>query len=41
MLVVSASTLNLVVKKVKEPKEDSSEEPAEKYQKKKACCVGF
>ena len=34
MLVVSASTLNLVVKKAKEPKEDSSEEPAEKKQRK-------
>ena len=37
MLVVSGSTLNLVVKKAKEPKEDSrSEEPvrAEKKQRK-------
>ena len=30
MLVLSASTLNLVVKKAKEPKEDNGEEPAEK-----------
>ena len=34
MVIVSASTFNLVVKKVKEPKEDSSEEPAEKKQRK-------
>ena len=34
MLVVSASTHSLVVKKAKEPKEDSSEEAAEKKQRK-------
>ena len=40
ILVVSASTLNLVVKKAKEPKDDSREEPAEKKQRNKAI-VGF
>ena len=41
LVVSAASTLNLLVKKVKEPKENNSEEPAEKKQRKYACCVGF